>query len=959
MINAGYSIAASLVAGCCILGQGLAATPPWATPEVNSINRLPARAIAVPCESPTKALMIARGDIPRTESKWLKSLNGTWDFKWKHTVDAPYWEKEGTVKVPGCWQLQGDYDPPLYSNYTYPLRDDGTGNPMLEPPADYTSHWFRNPVGLYTLRFGVPAEWKGRRVAVHFGGVSSAMYVRVNGKEVGYSEDSRLPAEFDLTPFVEFGGAVSGSDAANTLEVEVLKHCDGTFLEDQDMWRLSGIFRDVWLVAERPESPKDLVVETALSDDCGEGVLTVRDENGKTVFEKRYEKPRLWSCETPHLYYEAIEMPGGDWRAVAVGFRKVEIGDSVIYINGRRALFMGVNRHEMDPEAGYAVTLDGMKKDIGIFHDLNINAVRTCHYPNNPDWYDLCDREGIYVVCEANIESHGAGYGEGTYAKKPAFEQTHVERGVNMVRTLRNHPSIVIWSLGNESGDGPNFAAEYKAIKELDQTRPVQYEQAKDGANTDIRCPMYMRPWNVEKYVTNSPAKPFVLCEYSMAMGNSNGDIQDYWDLVRKYPSMQGGFVWDFVDLAVWKEDERGRWLAYGGDFGDRPNDGNFNCNGLLDPTRECHPGVWEIKHVYRPIHVDAYDWEKGEATVYNVRRFLPLDDVDGWWTLDKSGRKVAEGRLDLTEFAPDSVKVLKAGVPESACPGDAWDAITFRFYGGDGREIAHDQFAKPFSPPKADGDMVQCDAVGFGMRLNFWRAPTDNDRGWNMDEVCKVWKDATACQSMPEGVASSVDVRRDAANPRCRHVEWKLAVPEGMPPIPRVGVTFTLPRGYTRVKWYGLGPWENYCDRATGALLGVYEAEVGLVRGFAGASGKIEYPANRLNPDNYSKPCEQGYRTGCRWVEFSNGKGNRIRITAVNAPFGFNAWPYSQLSLERAKHQWNLEDEGEITVNIDAAQMGVGGDNSWGARPHQEDMLGAGEYRLEFMIEELREVKD
>ena len=935
-----------------VLAAAAAAVPPWATPEVNSINRLPARGVAVPCESPTKALMIARGELPRTDSDLLISLNGTWDFKWKRTVDAPYWEKEGAIKVPGCWQLQGDYDPPLYTNVTYPIPNDGTGNPMLAPPDDYTSSTFRNPVGLYSRSFTLPEEWKGRRVVVHFGGVSSAMYVRVNGKEIGYSEDSRLPAEFDITKYVTFGGG-RGSYASkkygkpNVIEVEVLKHCDGTFLEDQDFWRLSGIFRDVWLVAEKPESPKDLVLEATLADDFSAGVLVVRDENGKPVFEKRYESPKLWSSETPNMYYEAIQMPGGDWRAVAFGFRRIEIRDSVIYINGKRALFMGTDRHEMEPSTGYAVTPEGMKRDVEIFHDLNINAVRTCHYPDDPSWYELCDREGIYVICEANIETHGAGYGDGSYAKKPAFLQTHIERGVNMVKTFRNHPSIVIWSMGNEAGDGPNFVEEYKAIKALDSMRPVQYEQAMDEDHTDIRCPMYTRPWEVEDYVKNSPKKPFVLCEYAHAMGNSTGDIQDYWDLVRKYPSMQGGFIWDFVDQAVWKTDFRGKWLAYGGDFGDKPNDGNFNCNGFVDATREYHPGAWEVKHAYQPIHVDAYDWATGMAKVYNAWRFLSLDDVVGRWTLEKDGVKIAAGTLDLSKFGPDSVKTLATGAR------DVGDAMTFRFFKG-GREIAHDQFLKPFEQQSVNARLIGGDTSALGIRTNLWRAPTDNDRGWGMPAVCKVWKDATYYQTMPDGVKAELNVKGDVTNQRRKYVEWSLSVPKGdLPPLPRAGVSFKLPAGYRHAKWYGLGPHENYRDRATGALLGVYEADVGLVKGLAGESGSIVYPKNRLNPDNYINPGEQGYRTGCRWVEFSDDSGSKVRFTALNAPFGFNAWPYSQLSLESATHQHDLEDEGEITVNIDAAQMGVGGDDSWCSRPHDDDMLGAGEYLLQFMIEE------
>ena len=929
-----------------------AQTPPWATPEVNAINRLPARAVAVPCESATKALMIAQGDLPRTESKWLQSLNGTWGFKWKHTVDYPNWEKEGQIVVPGCWQLQGEFDPPLYTNMTFPIKDDGTGNPRLEPPKHYTSHYYRNPVGLYSCSFRVPEDWKGRRVAIHFGGVSSAMYVRLNGKEVGYSEDSRLPAEFDLTPYLEFGGSFlssAKSDKANLLEVEVLKHCDGSFLEDQDFWRFSGIFRDVWLVAEKKDVAKDLIVDATLSDDYRTGTLTVRDENGKTLLSKTYEEPRLWSCETPNMYYETIEMDG-DYRAVAFGFRKVEIKDAVVYINGRRALFMGTDRHEMQPEGGYTVTLEGMKRDIEIFHDLNINAVRTCHYPDDPTWYELCDREGIYVVCEANIESHGAGYEEKSYAKKPAYLQSHVERGVNMVKTFRNHPSIVIWSMGNEAGDGPNFTAEYKAMRAVDPTRPIQYERAIHGDNTDIFCPMYARPWDVEKYVKDSPKKPLVLCEYTHAMGNSNGSVQDYWDLVRKYPSMQGGFVWDFVDQAVWKSDSFGTWLSYGGDWNDQPNDDNFNCNGLVDATREYHPGVYEVKHAYQPIHVDAYDWEKGEATIFNGYRFLSLDGVTGWWSLEKDGAKVAEEKLDLSHFAADTVKKIATGAR-----GAFGDVITFRFY-RNGQEIAHDQFVKPFASQKAEKekDADEDEKLPSDLfRVNLWRAPTDNDRGWNMPKICKAWKDATCYQAFPEGVTPSLKTTSLGSG---RHlVEFTLTVTAtNLPPIPRVGLTFTLPADYTHVAWYGLGPWENYQDRASAALLGIYDAEICLVKGLMDTTGTITYPRNRLNPDNYSEPGEQGYRTGCRWVELSNGVGDGVRITAVNAPFGFNAWPYSQLALERAKHQWDLAVENEITVNIDAVQMGVGGDDSWGARPHGKHMIGPGTYSLGFIYETL-----
>ena len=920
----------------------------WQDPTVFEKNRLPARAVSVPCESKELALAIACGEKSRTESKWLESLNGEWDFSWKHSIEAPDWEKTTTIEVPGCWQLQGEFDPALYTNATYPIAGYKDGDPMAEPPKGYTSYKFRNPVGLYSRRFSIPADWKGRRVIIHFGGVSSAMYLYVNGKEVGYSQDSRLPAEFDITSFVNAG--------ENSLEVKVLKHCDGSFIEDQDFWRLSGVFRDVWLVAEGEKAPYDLVVDAKLSDDYMTGTLVVRDSDGNILLEKKYDNPKLWSCEAPNMYYEAIEFknPGwfakSDWRAVAFGFRRVEIKDSVIYINGRRALFMGVDRHEMEPSTGYTVTLESMKKDIQIFHDLNINAVRTSHYPNDPTWYELCDREGIYVVCEANVEAHGVKdfykpSGE-HIPKNPLYHDQIVSRGVNMVKVFRNHPSIVTWSLGNESGDGPAMKDEYDAMKAIDPTRPVQYEGAQDSDHSDVKCPMYARPWDVEKYVKNNPRKPYVLCEYTHAMGNSNGSIHDYWDLVRKYPSMQGGFIWDFVDQALWKTDKRGKWLAYGGDFGDAPNDDNFNCNGIVAADRTYHPGCWEVKHAYQPVHVDSWDWEKKTATIYNAYRFTSLGGVKGLWKVEKSGKIVAKGRLDLSGIGPDSVAEVK--VPDAP----DGDSITFAF----GREgsrspFAHDQFAKPFQPEMQFLEGTRVEDHPF--KMNFWRAPTDNDRGWNMGGKCRVWRDATASQKPPEGANALMEVRKTSDGKYI--VELVLDVRDDkLPVVPRVGVTFKMPKEYTKVRWHGLGPWENYSDRAASAMLGVYDANIGLSSGLAGATGAIDYVDDALNPDNYCEPGEQGYRAGCRWVEFSGSDGKTVRVSAIKVPFGFNAWPYSQESLERAKHQWDLRDEGEITVNIDVAQMGVGGDNSWGAQPHKEHTLGKGIYKVSFLVEGL-----
>ena len=913
------------------------ALAPWQDASVTSINRLPARELIVPCETEDLAIAIARGEKQKTDSKWVINLNGEWDFKWKREPSRD-WEKSAKIKVPSCWQLQGEYDPPLYTNKRYPIAKDAP-RVMSEPEdKNWTSYTYRNPVGLYTTTFKRPWRWWFRRTVIRFNGVSSAFYVRVNGKLAGYAEDSRLPSEFDLTPYLKWFGV-------NKLEVEVYKHCDGTYIEDQDFWRLSGIFRDVMLISEHKKAPKDLIVETSLSDDFKQARFVVRDEKGNELKVRDVPEPRLWNAEFPCVYVTPIEhhwgwwiFGGVDYYTVAFGFRKVEIKDSVLYMNGKRLLIKGVNRHEMIPEAGYAITPESMRRDISIMKEFNINAVRTCHYPNAPEWYDLCDRDGMMVCCEANVESHGYGYGKESLAHRKDYEKSMVERGERMVRFFRNHPSIIYWSMGNECGDGENFTAMRKAILAVDKTRPVHYERAIDGDNTDIWAVMYARPNDVEKYVSNNPKKPAILCEYTHAMGNSNGGVQKYWDLVRKYPSFQGGYVWDFVDQALWKTDERGKWLAYGGDWGDLPNDDNFNCNGLFDALRNPHPGVYELKHAYQPVSVESFDWKTGQATIKNGFQFVTLDDFDGEAVIEKAGVRIAKIDLDVTGLKPGESKTFTVDTKDG-------DAVLFNF-SNDRTPSAWTQFTKPFTPPAAAAIAGTAPADSFRPRLNFWRAPTDNDRGWNMPEVCKVWKESTDTQRLPAGVVS--DLKTSKLDDGSVRVDWTLTVPKGLPPIPRVGLTFTVPK-VVDATWYGLGPWENYSDRATAAILGIHRATIALTKGIADAKGKIVYAKDALNPDNYIEPGEQGYRTGTRWLRIGG-----VEINALNAPFGFNVWPYPQTMLEGKKHQWELSEADELTVNIDAVQMGVGGDNSWGARPHDQYMPGAGVYKLSFVVKGL-----
>ncbi|MBO7720973.1 MAG: hypothetical protein J6T01_01050 [Kiritimatiellae bacterium] len=922
----------------------LAAVAPWQTPEVNSINRLPARCLAVPCETEEMAVDIAKWLRPKSDSRWVISLDGEWDFRWKRSPDRD-WEKTSKIKVPSCWQLQGEYDPPLYINSLYPLAFNQSGDPMGEPPAGFTSREFRNPVGLYKTTFKRPWRWWFRRTVLRFEGVSSAFYVRVNGEDVGYAEDSRLPSEFDLTPHLKWFGE-------NTLEVEVFKHSDGTFLEDQDFWRLSGIFRSVSLVSEHKKAPRDFVAETSLSSDFKTGVVRISNEKGELLKERRIDNPYLWSSELPCVYMTPVEHKWGWWifggtdhYIISFGFRKVEIKNSVVLINGRRAVFRGVNRHEMDPESGYTVGRDLMERDVEIMRFLNVNAVRTSHYPNAPDWYDLCDRAGLMLVCEANVESHGAPNSDtpaNSVANDPKWRRSHVDRGVRMVGFYRNHPSVIFWSLGNESGNGPNLEAEYETIKAMDKTRPVQYCGARDSWNTDIKCPAYTRPWDCEAYASTNPPKPMILCEYSHAMGNSNGGICKYWDLVRKYPPFQGGFIWDFADQALWKTDSRGRWLAYGGDFADVPNDGNFNCNGVVDALRNPHPAANEIKYAYRPVQVDSFDWNARVAKIHNSYMFTDLEELDEitWTGVDGDGNETSKGSIRDFSLGPGRDGEIKLD-------GFSGESVTLRFM-RDGRLVAWDSFTRPFSPPAAPAVKSAADPKAF--RINLWRAPIDNDRGWKMPEVCRVWKEATDSQKMPEGVKSDLKVSKTPDG--STFVDWTLTVPAGLPPIPRAGLSFTLPADAGgKVEYVGLGPWENYSDRSRSAYFGRHTATVGAVSGVAAAAtGRIVYPRNRLNPDNYVEPGEQGYRTGCRRL-FVAGR----EISAVSAPFGFNVWPYTQEALEAADHQWNVKaSDGVWTVNIDAVQMGVGGDDSWGARPHDDVMPGAGTYRLSFLVKGL-----
>ena len=599
--------------GACVLSGNAQTFKEWQDPEINAINRAPMHANFFAYENAEMAAKAVKED-----SKNFMSLNGTWKFFWVRNADArptDFW-KTGfndkgwdNLQVPGVWETHG-YGDPIYINVGYGWRSRFENNPPYVPTEE-------NHVGSYRREIMVPADWKGKDIIAHFGAVSSNMYLWVNGKFVGYSEDSKLEAEFNLTPYLKPG-------QKNLIAFQVFRWCDGSYLEDQDFFRYTGVARDCYLYTRNKKRIDDIRVTPDLDSEYKNGSLAINlnlkgsgnvslellDAQNQTVASTevkgsgnvsttlQVENPKKWSAETPYLYTLRATLKDGSQASevvpVKVGFRKIELKNAQILVNGQPVLFKGADRHELDPDGGYVVSRDRMIQDIQIMKQFNINAVRTCHYPDDNFWYELCDKYGIYVVAEANIESHGMGYGDKTLAKEPTYKKAHMERNQRNVQRGFNHPSIIFWSLGNEAGYGPNFEAAYDWIKAEDPSRAVQYEQARIEGKTDIYCPMYANyKWCEEYSKDDKYQKPLIQCEYAHAMGNSQGGFKEYWDLIRKYPKYQGGFIWDFVDQSIRWTGKNGKMIyAYAGDFNrmDDSGDKNFCNNGLISPDRKPNP---------------------------------------------------------------------------------------------------------------------------------------------------------------------------------------------------------------------------------------------------------------------------------------------------------------------------------------------------------------------------------
>ena len=1015
---------------------GAAQAQRWLDPQVFEVNRLPMRSSFIVHPQACEQMYV--NDF--AASPLYRSIGGVWQFHWAETpqaaprdffragYDDSAWE---TMPVPGLWELNG-YGDPVYTNTKYPWHKFFKNNPPLVPTE-------QNHVGSYRRNIEVPAQWAGKQIFIHIGSATSNLTLWINGREVGYSEDSKLEAEFEITEYVRQG-------EENVVAMQIYQWCDGSYLEDQDMWRMSGIGRDCYIYARDRRHLTDVKITPDLTDDYTAGrlnivatatpgvkavVLTLLAPNGKVVEKQTLSvnkgkaeanftvgNPKKWNAEQPNLYRLAVEAMDGEKTIEAagfqVGFRKVEIRDSQLLVNGQPVLIKGVNRHEMNPNTGYYVTPEDMLNDIKELKKLNFNAVRTCHYPNAPLWYDLCDKYGLYVVDEANIESHGMGYKENTLAVREDYAAAHMVRNRRMVLRDYNHPSIIVWSLGNESGNGPNFHACYDWLKSYDPSRPVQYEQAatrySDGKspsdyNSDIQCPMYADYDYCERFATNDPHRPLIQCEYAHAMGNSLGGFKEYWDLIRKYPVYQGGFIWDYADQALAHRDPQGRLTyRYGGDYNDRDaSDSTFCNNGVVAADRSWHPGAYEVKYQQRNIHTSPVDIRRGVVAVYNENFFAGLSEYRLTWSLLSDGRPVTTGVVEYLDVDPQTSRFVQLGY--CAYDVDAMDgevlldlSYSLKKRSGildAGYEVAHEQItirgydpASGFTRPETCGIVVTDDRTvrgenfearfgdeGFlsGYRLrgtelltgplkpNFYRSPTDNDCGTYRGEKTRhswfAWRTITLQlqRFSLEKTGGNAQAAAEYLIP-----ETGALVTLGYTIYPdgtiMVSETMTADRQRTDIKnmmRFGMTmTMPAAFDRIGFYGAGPYEnyrdrksgARVGLYR---------QKVADQLH--SYIRPQESGTHSDLRWWRICDitGLGLEIRSDAL---FSASAMPFSpgqldNFSPQRKRHHHELERDGNTYVNFDALQQGLGCVTSWGALPREEYLIPYGDYTFNFML--------
>ncbi len=1002
----------------------------WENPEMVGQNKEPGHCTLLPFDDAESALRGSRPDSPN-----YKSLNGIWKFNWViRPADRPvdFYKTNfddsgfGQIDVPSNWEMRG-FGRPIYINAGYPF-------PKNPPYVDRDY----NPVGSYRKTFTIPDQWKGRQVFIHFDGVMSAFYLWVNGKKVGYSQDSMTPAEFNITKYLRKG--------KNAVAAEVYRWCDGSYLEDQDTWRLSGIYRDVYLFSTPKLHIRDFFVRSELDENYKNAKLiatakvknyskkTVKkadielkliDADGKQivsskagltesikaseekeiVLQANVQNPKKWSAEEPNLYTVLLTLKDAKGNVLEVqrcnfGFRKVEIKDGQLLVNGKAIYIKGVDRHEHDPDHGRAIPYSRMIEDLRLLKQNNINTVRTSHYPDSPVWYELCDKYGIYLIDEANIESHGMGHHENPIANDPLWKHAHMERVQRMVERDKNHPSVIIWSLGNEAGDGTNFEAASAWAHDRDSSRLVQYEPARQKPYTDIVCPMYSSISYIRRYARREPNRPLIMCEYAHAMGNSVGNLQDYWDTIEEYKSLQGGSIWDWADQGLRNKDSQGRMFwAYGGDYGEEKHDGNFCCNGIVMPDRTPNPSLYEVKKVYQNIKVTPVDLAGGKLTVHNKYIFKNLDFADISFEVTADGVVIQKGSLPKMSLAAGQSKEIQIPLQKPAIEKGVEYYLKVIFslaestiWAEKGHIVAWDQFKLPWY---AEPDVIDINSIpqltlddkanaviikrkDFSVKIgkasgaiesftaggkelitaapapNFWRVPTDNDNGNKMPERQGTWKDAAKRRKLEK-------VTAEQPKPSVVKVTAKYAIPVGegsqhtivytiygsgdvsiensfepkgdrLPDLLRFGMQMAIGGEYNKMTWLGRGPQETYWDRKTGAAVGLYD-------------GTVEE-----NIHTYVRPQENGNKSDVRWVLFANDNGSGL--LAIGEPLiDVSAWPYSMEDLEQAKHINELPRRDFITLNIDYKQMGVGGDNSWGARTHREYTLLAKPYSYKFTL--------
>ncbi len=975
------------------------------------------------------------------------NLNGHWKFHWTKnpqerptTFHHPEYDdsKWNTIAVPANWEVEG-YGKPIYLDERYPFT---TKWPDI--PNDY------NPVGTYRKQIILSEKFLSEEVILHFEAAKSAMYVYVNGYYAGYSQGSKTPAEFNITKYLKKG--------SNLIALQMFRWSDASYLESQDMLRMSGIERDVYLYSRPKVFIEDYYAYTNLNNSYSGGVFKgnvyIRSQSrqtvnrivkmeisrGKTVLfdlekeiqihpdtiyrlqaENFFEQIEPWSAEAPNLYALTISLQDSEndknnqFINTHIGFKRVEIRNAQLLINGKAVYFKGVDRHETDPHTGHVVSKASMLKDIKLMKQHNINAVRSSHYPNDPYWLDLCDTYGLYVVDEANIESHPLAINKETQiGNEMSWLPAHMMRIQRMYYRDRNHPSIYSWSLGNEAGEGEIFRTAYTWLKQQDANRVVQYEPAGKEDYTDLYCPMYPKPEYLIAHGQSDSDKPSVMIEYCHAMGNSVGNLQDYWNIIEQYNNLQGGYIWDWVDQSLEYKDENGNpYLAYGHDYHpDLPTDGNFLNNGLVDPYRNPHPHLSEVKKVYESAQFEYLG--KGKIKLTNKNFFVDFSDKSIQWKLLENGSEKATGTIssvnipprqslifslnNLPVFVPNSEYILQLGLLQrEATPiypkgfEVAWDE--FILTSGRRPELSKINTALKFLIDtqdsiieiannhtklrirKASGEIAFWSFMGHliteqPIRPNFWRPPTDNDLGNGMDTWAKIWQDATyegtsVLLSPPrivnEDIVFSVAYKTPKKEAEIRinyrltqdgvmHVDYRLSpLRKDLPNIPRIGTYLTLPDTFTEVLWYGKGPEESYWDRKTGQKTGIYH-------------GKIRDQFHR-----YSRPQETGNKTDIRWMEIASKKLS-LKVfgdTLLNA----SVWPFNMKELDfissegsksasglvpvTKKHGAHIKMGNTIQWNIDYLQMGVGGDTSWGRLVHPEYTIPANKpYHYSFNIQ-------